>query len=415
MPESPPFIAPIDRAFIADPYSHYRRWLQGPRAFWHPEFFGGSWVVTRHADIKALLRDLENISTEKTGSLVDQFPPEYHDELRDVDHYLARWLAFIDPPKHVVLRNLLKPGFTPKVVSSFRPRVEAITHQLLDQALDSGASAGEMDLVRDFAYQLPVRVVSAMLGVPDEDHPRFMQLMDDLAMFLGNANPTVEAARAAKQALYELTEYFRGLADHRRANPGQDLISILLAAEDEGQVLSEEELYAQCVFFLFAGHETTSNLIANAMLCLLRFPEQMALLRSDPSLIPSMVEEALRYEGPMQYTFRLARRDFDLFDQPVKQGDVLVVVFGAGNRDPAVFPEPDRFDITRQPNPHLTFGYGLQHCLGAGVARMEAQVAYQALLERLDQIELLEAEPQWHDVYRFRGLRRLPIRYVRRQ
>jgi len=403
---------PIDKAFIANPYPHYRRWLDGPRVFWHPDFFGGSWVITRHADVIALLRDLDNISTEKTGSLVTQFPPEYHDELRDIDLYLARWLAFIDPPKHNQLRRLLRKGFTPQVVNSFRPRVQQITDELLDKAVAQSNGSGEIDLVRDFAYQLPVRVVSAMLGAPDEDHPQFMQWMDDLAMFLGNANPTVEVARKAKQALYSLTEYFRQLTPARRANPGDDLISILLSAEEDGVGLSEEELYAQCVFFLFAGHETTSNLIANAMYCLLRFPDEMARVRENLSLVPSMIEEALRYEGPMQYTFRLARRDFDLFGQPVKKGDVLVVVFGAANRDPAVFDDPDRFDATRHPNPHLTFGYGLQKCLGAGTARMEADIAFTTLLRRFPRIELLEP-PEWTDVYRFRGLKRLKIKVDR--
>ncbi len=401
-------LVPIDKDFIANPYPHYQRWLEGPRVFWHPDFFGGAWVIPRHADIIALLRDLENISTEKTGSLVSQFPPENHEELRDIDLYLARWLAFIDPPKHNQLRRLLRKGFTPQVVNSFRPRVQQIAEELLDKALERSGDSGEIDLVRDFAYKLPVRVVSAMLGVPDEDHPMFMDWMDDLAMFLGNANPTVEVARKAKQALYNLTEYFRALTPARRAQPGNDLISILLAAEEDGVGLTEEELYAQCVFFLFAGHETTSNLIANAMYCLLRFPEEMARVRADFRLIPSMVEEALRYEGPMQYTFRLARRDFDLFGQPVRKGDVLVVVFGAANRDPRVFEDPDRFDVTRHPNPHLTFGYGLQKCLGAGTARMEADVAYTTLLRRFPRIELAET-PQWTDVYRFRGLKSLRI------
>jgi cytochrome P450 len=316
-------------------------------------------------------------------------------------------LAFIDPPKHIRIRKLLQKGFTHQVIEGFRPQVQAIVDNLLAPVLPQG----EMVMVKDFAYQLPVRVVSMMLGVPDEDQPHFMTLMDELAMFLGNADPTVAVARTARNALLELTAYFEDLAPKRRANPGDDLISILLRAEEEGEVLDADELYAQCVFFLFAGHETTSNLIGNAMLNLLRNPDQMALLRQRRDLTRPMIEEAMRYEGPMQYTFRMARHDFELFEAQVRKKDVLVLVFGAANRDPKVFPNPDKFDITREKNPQLTFGYGLHHCIGAGVARMEAEVAYYTILDRMTNIRLLTAEPEWHDVFRFRGLKRLPLAF----
>lgn len=398
----------FDQAFIADPYPHYHAWLNQGRIFWSADFFNGAWVVTHHDDIKSLLRDnTTHLTTEKSGALVAQFPAEYRAELRNLDIYLGRWLAFIDPPRHTRIRQLLQPAFKHEVVENFRPRVQ----QIVDELLAPWLPQGRVDLVTDFAYQLPVRVVSMMLGVPATDHPRFMHRMDELALFLGNANPSVTTARQASVALTELTAYFAALAAERRHAPQDDLLTILVQAEEAGDVLTEDELLAQCVFFLFAGHETTSNLIGNAMLNLLRHPAQMARLRADRGLIRPMIEEALRFEGPMQYTFRMARRDFDLLGAPIRQGQMLVLVFGAGNRDADVWSEPDAFDITRQKNPHLTFGYGLHHCIGAGVARLEAEVTFDTLLNRLMNIRLLAETPEWHGVFRFRGLRRLRIAF----
>jgi cytochrome P450 len=400
----------FDKAFIANPYPTYHEWLEHGRIFWSPEFFGGAWVLPHYKDNTELLRDSERLTTEKAGGLVAQFPPEYHAELQSLDDYLARWLAFIDPPKHLRIRRLLQKGFTPEVLNSFRPRIQGIVDDLLVPAL----SEGKLDMISDFAYSLPVRVVCAMLGIPDKDHASFVHWMDELAMFLGNASSTVEAARRAKNALDTLTNYFRELLPERRKHAGQDLISILVAAEEEGDVLSEEELYAQCVFFLFAGHETTSNLIGNGMLCLLRHPDQFEFLRTQPSLVAGFIEETLRYEGPMQYTFRMARYDFDLFGSAIKKGQVLVFLFGSANRDPGVFAEPDTFDITRKKNTHLTFGYGLHHCIGAATARMEAESAFSTVLQRMHAIRLLTDAPEWRDVFRFRGLKSLPIQFEAR-
>lgn len=397
----------FDRAFIADPYPTYHEWLKNGRLFWSTDFFGGAWVIPHHKDNTELLRESERLTTEKSGGLVAQFPPEYHAELRSLDEYLARWLAFIDPPKHLRIRRLLQKGFTSDVLHSFRPRIQGIVDDLLAQ----GMATGRLDMISDFAYSLPVRVVCAMLGIPDKDHAHFVRWMDELAMFLGNASSTVEAARQAKDALDKLTNYFRELLPERRKHAGQDLISILVAAEEEGDVLSEEELYAQCVFFLFAGHETTSNLIGNGLLCLLRHPAQFDLLRTQSALMSGFIEEVLRYEGPMQYTFRMARYDFDLFDHTIKRGQVLVFLFGSANRDPDVFLAPDRFDITRKKNSHLTFGYGLHHCIGAATARLEADIAFSTLLQRTQNIRLLTNNPAWRDVFRFRGLKSLPIQF----
>ncbi len=401
----------FDRAFIADPYPKYHEWLENGRLFWSPDFFGGAWVVPHYKDNIELLRDSERLTTEKAGGLVSQFPLEYQAELRSLDEYLARWLAFIDPPKHVRIRRLLQKGFTLEVLNSFRPRVQQIVNTLLEQNM----AEGKLDMISEFAYFLPVSVVCAMLGVPDKDHATFVHWMDELAMFLGNASPTVEAARHAKDALDKLTNYFRELLPERRKHAGQDLISLLVAAEEQGEVLSEEELYAQCVFFLFAGHETTSNLIGNGLFCLLRHPDQLALLNARPTLTPGFIEEALRYEGPMQYTFRMARHDFALFGHSIKKGQILVFLFGAANRDPAVFSEPDTFDITQKRPSHLTFGYGLHHCIGAATARMEAEITFSTLLSRTSNIHLLTSNPEWRDVFRFRGLKSLSVQFDARE
>ena len=395
----------FDKAFIANPYPQYSEWLESGRLFWSPDFFGGAWVVPHYKDNVELLRDSERLTTEKSGGLISQFPPEYRAELRSLDEYLARWLAFIDPPKHIRIRRLLQKGFTPEVLNSFRPRIG----QIVDTLLERGIAEGKLDMISDFAYFLPVSVVCAMLGVPDKDHATFVQWMDELAMFLGNASSTVEAALHAKNALDKLTQYFRELLPERRKHAGQDLISILVSAEEQGDVLSEEELYAQCVFFLFAGHETTSNLIGNGLLCLMHHPDQRALLDAQPSLLPNFIEEVLRYEGPMQYTFRMARSDFDLFGHSVQKGQVLVFLFGAANRDPDIFVAPDEFDIAQKKTPHLTFGYSLHHCIGAATARMEAEIAFSTLFRRANTIRPLNDNPEWRDVFRFRGLKFLPV------
>jgi cytochrome P450 len=400
----------FEKAFITNPYPTYHEWLERGRLFWSPDFFGGAWVLPHYKDNCELLRESDRLTTEKSGGLVAQFPAQYQAELRSLDEYLARWLAFIDPPKHLRIRRLLQKGFTAEVLQSFRPRVQTIVDDLLARAIVQK----RLDMISDFAYSLPVRVVCAMLGVPDKDHATFVQWMDELAMFLGNASSTVEAAYVAKVALDKLTNYFRELIPARRNHAGADLISILVRAEEEGEVLSEEELYAQCVFFLFAGHETTSNLIGNGMLCLLRHPEQLDMLRAQPSLMAGFIEEALRYEGPMQYTFRMARRDFDLFGHSIKKGQVLVFLFGAANRDPQVFSEPDTFDISRQKNNHLTFGHGLHHCIGAATARMEAAIAFSTLLRRVSDFRLINEDPEWRDVFRFRGLKSLPLQFETR-
>jgi cytochrome P450 len=224
----------FEKAFIDNPYPTYHEWLEGGRLFWSPDFFGGAWVLPHYKDNTELLHESDRLTTEKSGGLVAQFPPEYHAELRSLDEYLARWLAFIDPPKHLRIRRLLQKGFTQEVLKSFRPSVQ----QIVDELLAQGMSEGKLDMMSDFAYSLPVRVVCAMLGVPDRDHATFVQWMDELAMFLGNASSTVEAARQAKEALDKLTNYFRELLPERRKHAGQDLISILVRAEEEGDVRS---------------------------------------------------------------------------------------------------------------------------------------------------------------------------------
>jgi cytochrome P450 len=403
----------FNQEFIANPYAHYQKWLEGERIFWSKQFFGGAWVLPHYKDSVELLRDNgEYLTTEKAGGMFGQFPPEYQAELLDLEYYIARWLAFIDPPKHIRIRRLLQKGFTNEVVNSFRPRTRQIVDELLDKAIAKGT--GEMDMVSEFAYQLPVRVVSAMMGIPDSDHPQFMTWMDNLARFMGNAAANIEDARVAKEAMSNITGYFRNLLPERKKQPGTDIISYLIAAEESGDVLSEEELYAQCVFFLFAGHETTSNLIGNSLYSLLRHPEQFALLRQQPDLIGSMVEETCRYESPFQYTFRMARTDFELHGQTIHKGQVLIFLFGAANRDSEFFPDPQTYDITRKKNQHLTFGYGLHHCIGASTARMELDVAYTAILERLPNLRLLNATPEWHAVFRFRGLKTLPLAFEER-
>lgn len=396
----------INSAFIQHPYDWYHDLFKTQqRIRWMPEFFGGAWVLWHHADITSVIRD-ERLTTEKSGSMVSYYLPEYQRELSQLSEYLGRWLAFIDPPKHIRIRKLLQAGFTPQVLAHFRPTVQQLVNELLQPIL----AKHECDFFHEFAYQLPLYVVCAMLGVPAQDYGLFMHWLDDMAHFIGNNQPPIEKALKAKHAFDNLTAYFRDLLARRRGQPGDDLISILMRAEEGGDVLSADELYANCIFFLFAGHETTSNLLGNGLYNLLRFPDQQALLRQNPTLMPQFIEEAMRFDGPMQYTFRQAKVSFDLLGQSINAKDVLIFLFAAGNRDPHVYDHPEKFDITRSKNPQLTFGYGLHHCIGANTARMEADLAFSTVLATMPNIRLLET-PQWSDVYRFRGLKGLKIAY----
>jgi pimeloyl-[acyl-carrier protein] synthase len=386
-----------------DPYPLYHRLRAEDPVHRSPL---GFWVLTRHADVLAVLRDPRMSRDPRRSERVALLRASAEvDELLAAEE-AAPSMLFVDPPDHTRLRTLVNKAFTPAAVERLRPRVEELVAGLLDRAAGTGA----MDVVEELAYPLPVTVICELFGVPEADRDRFrawsrglVHLLDPLV-----AADALERALRARQAL---RGYLGGLIAERRAHPAGDLLTALIAAEDQGHQLTEAELVSMCVLLLVAGHETTVNLIANGMLALLRDPGARARLQADAALARSAVEELLRYDSPVQFTSRHALEDLDVGGRRVRAGETVVAVLGAANRDPAQFPDPDRLDLARAPNRHLAFGGGIHFCLGAPLARMEAAVAIPALLARLPGLELGPEPPVRRDTVTLRGLASLPVTF----
>jgi pimeloyl-[acyl-carrier protein] synthase len=385
-----------------DPYPLYHRLRAEDPVHRSPL---GFWVLTRHADVLAVLRDPRMSRDPRRSQRVEQLRASAElDELLAAEE-AAPSMLFVDPPDHTRLRTLVNKAFTPGAVERLRPRVEAIVAELLDRV----AGAGAMDVVEDLAYPLPVTVICELFGVPEADRDRFRAWSRGLVHLL---DPLVasDALERALRARLALRGYLRELIAERRAHPTGDLLTALIAAEDEGHQLSEAELVSMCLLLLVAGHETTVNLIANGLLALVRDPGARARLQADPALAGSAVEELLRYDSPVQFTSRHALTDLDIGGRHIHAGETVVAVLGAANRDPAQFPDPDRLDLARKPNRHLAFGGGIHFCLGAPLARMEAGIAIPALLARLPGLELA-GPPVRRDTVTLRGLASLPVTF----
>jgi len=281
----------------------------------------------------------------------------------------------------------------------------------VDHLLDDIQEQGHMEVISDLAYPLPAIFISEILGVADGDRDRFRKWSNDLAAFLGNIRAVSENLGPARQSVAELTEFLREIVARRRKEPQDDLLSALVTAEDQGESFSEDELYSMCIMLIFAGHETTTNLIGNGILALIRHPEQLEKLRQQPSLIESAVEEIIRYDGPVQTTSRTALEDMQIGGKQIAKGDRISLTLGAANRDPAHFNDPDFFDIERSVGRHVGFGFGIHFCLGAALARMEGQAAISAVVKRMPELRLEDAELEWRDNPVLRGLKALPVSF----
>jgi pimeloyl-[acyl-carrier protein] synthase len=322
---------------------------------------------------------------------------------------LPRSMLFRDPPDHTRLRGLVSKAFTPRTIEVMRDHIQEIVDRLLGRALAQGG----MDVIEDLAYPLPVTVICEMLGVPVGDHASIRGWSADIARSLDaiglpSDQSIVDRGRVSRRAL---ADYFRALVPERRAHPQPDLLSGLLAAEEQGDKLTEPEVIAMCLLLFIAGHETTVNLIGNGLLALLRHPDQLARVQGDAALIPNAIEELLRYDSPVQRTARIANTDVDLAGHRVGKGTMVVTALGAANRDPAQFAEPDRLDVTRRDVRHISFGYGIHFCLGAPLARVEGQIALGTLLRRAPRIALAEPAPEWRESSVLRGLKRLRVTF----
>ncbi len=384
---------PFEPAVHDDPYPTYHALRAADPV--HRSELMDMWVLTRHRDIAFVLRD-PRFSVDRREW--DGTPPP-------ADGELTQSMLSLDPPDHTRLRTLVSRAFTPRVVERLRP----LATTLVDEALDRAAHAGGLELVEDLAYPLPVAVIAHLLGVPREDWPRFRAWS---RLLVGSLDPTVARdpdrmgpARAAERALHA---YLEGVVAERLAEPRDDLISALVAPADGAPAMRGKELLLMLALLLVAGHETTVNLIGNGVLALLRHPDQLALLRARPELVEQAVEELLRWDSPVQLTGRLATSDVEVGGRTVRTGELALTVLGAANRDPEVFTDPDRLDLTRPPGPHLAFGRGIHFCLGAPLARLEGQVAIAALVGRFPGLH--EAgEPERSETITMRGLRRLPL------
>ena len=389
--------SPFAPEMLVDPYPLYGRLRQlGPVFLESHEM----WVLSRYADVQQALRDPRfgrRGSVEGFFSVFGEGP---------VHESFSRWMLFMDPPHHNRMRGLVSKAFTPRAVEEMRARIQ----QLVDGLVDPIEERGEFDLIADLAYPLPVMVISDMLGVPADERAALYDWSAAIAKSLDVAqDPTPEFIATTNAAVQGLTDYFRSLVALRRKQPRADLLSDLVMAEDQGHRLTEDELLATFVLLYFAGHETTVNLIGNGILVLLNHPDQLARLRTEPSLIGSAVEELLRYDGPVQRTGRVILEDVEIGGHHLRAGQRAHVVLGAANRDPARFPEPDRFDVARTENAHLTFGGGIHYCIGAPLARVEAQIAIATLLRRLPNLRLQSDALDWRDNLVLRGLKALKL------
>jgi cytochrome P450 len=357
---------------LSDPMSVLRRMREEGRVGWSPQL--QAYVLTRHADIVAALKD-RRLATGNLARGFDRLSPAEQEELRPVRDCIRLWMGHSDPADHVRMQQLLKRYFTPATIDTLRPQVRQITHELLDAV----APAGRMEVVADLAYPLPANVIANMLGMPSGDRERLQAWSSDITAVFQLAD--VAALRRCQRSVLEMQEYLRPLVEQRRSRPTDDVLSVFVEAERDGTV-SEEEIVANCVLLLFAGHETTAGLIANGLALLLEHPDQLALLRRRPELTPSAVEEMLRYDGPAGALMRVSAQPVELAGHSFPAHTQFHLAMLAGNRDPEVFADPEVFDITRTANRHTAFGLGAFYCLGAALARMEADECFRILLDR---------------------------------
>ena len=396
-----PLFNPLSPDFIRDPYPHYNR-LRTLDPIHVTPF--GQFVASRHADVSLVMRD------KRFGKdFVERSKRRYSDKIMDepVFRSMSHWMLQADPPDHTRLRGLVVKAFTARRVEDMRPRIQ----EIVDQAIDAVIGRGHMDLIEDFAFRLPITIICDMLGIPEEHREVFYNSSRDGGRLLDPVPLTPEEIKKGNEGNLLAQMYFQQLFELRRKNPADDLITQLVQAEEDGNKLSNEELTANIILLFGAGHETTVNLIGNGLLALHRNPDQLALLKARPELMEGAIEEFLRYDSSVQMTGRVALEEIeDLGGKRIPKGETVLCLLGSANRDPAVYPDrPDRLDVTRANVKPLSFGGGIHFCLGAQLARIEAEIAIATLLRRLPDLRIDDVEnPEWRPTFVLRGLKRLP-------
>jgi cytochrome P450 len=391
----------LEPEVLADPYPLYRQLREEDPVHWDP--FLHAWVVTRYSDV---MQVLSTFSADRTPT-PKQLSAMGLGDLTPIAQVMVQQMLFMDAPAHTRLRGLCAEAFTPHRVEALRSHIQEIANRLLDKV----QAAGRMEVIADFAAPLPAIVTAEMLGVPTSDHQQLKAWSADFAEMLGNFQHNPNRVMRVRRSLEEMLEYFRSTISDLRKKPRPGLINSLLTAEVKGDRLSDEEVIANSILTMVGGQETTTNLIGNGIVTLLRNPDEAERLRRDPSIIGMAVEELLRYESPSQYTGRLAPEDIEIGGKKISKRQAVLAVMGAANRDPERFPDPDRLDLTRKDNRHVAFGWAAHFCFGAPLARIEGQIAFATVLERLHDMRLESGPLVWRENLGLRGLTALPVSF----
>ncbi|HLJ36414.1 MAG TPA: cytochrome P450 [Ktedonobacteraceae bacterium] len=400
----------LDPQILANPYPLYHRLRSEDPVHWDP--FLHAWVVTRYTDVVTVF---QKFSANRTPT-PEQLTTLGLSALTPLAQVMVHQMLFLDNPAHARVRGLASKAFTPRRVEVLRSHIQDITSSLLDAVLAREHTAnpgqpGQMDIIADLAYPLPAIVTAEMLGVPTTDWRQLTMWSADFAQVLGNFQHNPDYATRALRSLEEMTAYFRAAVSEQRRHPRDGLIHALLSAELDGDRLTEDEVVANTIVTMVGGQETTTNLIGNGMLSLLRNPDQLAKLKADPTIIPSAIEELLRYESPSQHTARLAPDDVMLGGKTISKRQAVIAVMGAANRDPERFVNPDQLDICREDNRHVAFAWASHFCFGAPLARLEGQIAFATLLRRIPAINLQPGPIVWRENLGLRGLKALPVSF----
>jgi cytochrome P450 len=391
----------LDPEVLANPYPLFHRLRSEDPVHW--DAFLHTWVVTRYVDV---LEVLHTFSADRTHT-PEKLQAMGLSQMGPIAQLMVKQMLFMDPPAHTRLRSLASYAFSPARVAVLRSHIREIVNRLLDEI----ASKGEMDIIADLAEPLPGIVTAEMLGVPSDDRLRLKEWSADFAEMLGNFQHNPEHAPRMIRAVQDMTAYFRDTIRRMENHPQEGLVHSLMTAEVNGDRLTEEEVVANSIVTMVGGQETTTNLIGNGVLTLLRNPDELKRLQQDPSLVPSAVEEMLRYESPSQHTGRIAPEDVELGGKTIRKGQAVMAVMAAANRDPERFPNPDRFDVARADNRHLAFGYAAHFCFGAALARVEGQEVFEAIIRRLHDLELAPTRLTWRNNLGLRGLNALPVKF----
>ncbi len=389
---------------MLDPHSYYHQLRQFDPIYWNEKW--GGWILTRYDDVIEVLRDAEHFSSDRMAFLADELGEEGKKKYAPIFDIVGKWAVFLDPPDHTRIRRLLNNRFAPMAVEQYRPRMRAIVNELLD-GLEKQDS---FDVVRDFAYLVPLMIILELLGTPALDRDLIKKWSEQIGTFFFIRADEPNRREIACEGIQAFVDYLRPLVEERRKNPQLDLISALVGAEEQGK-LSEDEVIATCVLMVFGGHETTMNLIANGTLALINNPDEWRRLKENPDLMESAIEEFLRYDGSVKTTVRWVKEDITLGTKTLKKGQRLLLGLSAANRDPEQFENPDQLDLSRDPNPHVAFGHGLHICLGAPLARLEAQEAFKALTQRLPIPKLNTDTLEYHPAVIGRALKALPVSF----